>query len=54
MGSGISSNYADVKELYKIGFWKVYSGYSKVTEQEVTLWDFNYELFKTKTEKKKT
>lgn len=53
MGNNISGNYVNVRERFKIGFWKVYSGCSKLTEQEVSLWEFNYELFKKKVAKKK-
>ena len=46
MGSGLSSNFNDIKPLFNLGFWKVHSASSKESNQLVSLWLFEYEKLK--------
>ena len=51
MGAGITVNYQNPIPLFNIGFWKVSSAQHKVTNQNVSLWQIDYDAV-TKIEKR--
>lgn len=51
MGAGITVNYQNMVPLFDVGFWKVSSAQHKTTNQQVSIWQIDYDSIQ-KMEKK--
>ena len=51
MGAGITVNYQNMVPLFDVGFWKVSSAQHKTTNQQVSIWQIDYDTIQ-KMEKK--